>query len=106
MAARMTSSVSDVQENAYDCQPEDAAEIYALELPPLEPGSICNYSPAARSPWVLAYKLAGASDDQLAAGLNAAKAVLDAAVFLLLRPCTPHTGLKDGTSRTSPTNLR
>ena len=65
--------------DAYECHPEQAAEIYATELPSLLSHELCDYNSAPPASWVLAYALEGASDAQLAAGLRAAQSALDSA---------------------------
>lgn len=67
-----------LQLDAYEHLPEEAAKVFALELPSVEAAQLCDYETAPHSAWVLAFQIDDATDDERQRGLRAARGVLDA----------------------------
>lgn len=86
--AEVAQRAEELRGDAYEFEPEDAAEIYALELPPLESGSISDYETVPKSAWVLGYSGDHLSNEQRQRAIAAAQAVLDAAGV------TPHEAFR------------
>src|SRR2546423_8564246 len=51
-----------VEQDAYEYEPEEAAEIYALELPPLEADELSDYENFAFATWTLAFEIGGLAE--------------------------------------------
>lgn len=67
-----------IQLDAYEHLPEEAAEVFAVELSSVDAALLCDYGTAANSAWTLAFKIGGVTDDERQLGLRAAQGVLDA----------------------------
>jgi len=74
----VTRRAAEVQNDAYEYEPEEAAEVYALELPPLDVDELSDYAKLDFATWQLVFKIDGATADEKAAGIRAALALLEA----------------------------
>ena len=83
----VTRRAVEVENEAYEYEPEEAAEVYALELPPLDVDELSDYKKLDFATWKLVFKIDGATNDEKAAGIRAAMALLEA------RGVTPQDGM-------------
>lgn len=83
----VTRRAVEVEHDAYQYEPEEAAEVYALELPPLDVDELSDYEKLDFATWKLAFRIDGLTEDEKATCLGAAVAVLEA------RGVTPQEGM-------------